>query len=125
MTPENKIKRAILRQASNDGEFAVGPIDDDIVNDEIIENVYTQLCEADKQWDYESEFREGTVATNINPPYSRHYESKSVATQIDGEWIGWTFWYGGGKHGNPEDAYLLNCQEEQKLVTIQTFTKIE
>jgi len=74
--------------------------------------------------------REGSVETNIPYEYSRHYESKSVAVQTpDGSWVGWTYWYGGGKHGEPEaepwmsKAYNLSCTEEQKLVTIQTFKK--
>jgi hypothetical protein len=40
--------------------------------------------------------------TDIPAPSSRHYEAKSVAKQMsDGTWVGWTFWYGGGKHGEP------------------------
>lgn len=82
-------------------------------------------------YDAISEIREGEVDTNIDAPYSRHYESKSVAVQApNGQWVGFTHWYGGGKHGNPEEidwieyAYLLDCKEEEKLVTIQTFTKV-
>lgn len=78
------------------------------------------------------EFREGEVETNIEAPWSRNYESKSVAAQMsDGSWVGWTYWYGGGKHANPEeiewmgDAYDLECVEEEKLVVVRTFTKKE
>ena len=60
-----------------------------------------------------------------------HYESKSVATQLNGPiWIGWTYWYGGGKHSNPSEiewmdgAYYLGVEEEEKTVTVQTFTKV-
>lgn len=76
------------------------------------------------------EFREGTVETNIPHEWSRHYEAKSVASPMhNGQWVGWTYWYGGGKHGNPEaidwmsDAYLLDCKEEEKTVTVRTFTR--
>ena len=47
----------------------------------------------------------------------------------DGSWVGWTYWYGGGKYGEPEaidwmdDAYDLACTEEEKVVTVRTFTK--
>jgi len=68
--------------------------------------------------------------TGLPTEYSRHYESKSVAKQMkDGTWIGWTFWYGGGKHGEPEaiewidEAYYLDCKEEEKVVTVRAFTK--
>lgn len=70
--------------------------------------------------------------TNIDAPYSRHYESRSVARKLsDGNWVGWTYWYGGGKYGDPEsidwieDAYDLNCVEETKTVVVKTFTIVE
>jgi hypothetical protein len=49
----------------------------------------------------------------------------------DGTWVGWTYWYGGGKHGEPsampwiEDAYNLDCKEERVMMTKRTFTKAE
>lgn len=60
-----------------------------------------------------------------------HYESEEVARQITGSdmWIGWTYWYGGGKHGYPEDmewiddAYLLHMTVEQRPVKV--FTPLE
>jgi hypothetical protein len=79
-----------------------------------------------------SEIREGEFETGVPCEYSRHYESKSVAAKApNGQWVGWTYWYGGGKHGEPEaidwiqHAYLLDCKEEQKMVTVREFTKIE
>lgn len=82
------------------------------------------------QDDYDS-YRQGTHETNIKPDYSRHYESKSVASQMeDGTWIGWTYWYGGGKHSNPEElawietAYELTVVEEEVKVIKRTFTKV-
>lgn len=82
-------------------------------------------------WYYEAmgELRHGDVETGLDTSGNRHYESKGVASQIDGKWVGWTYWYGGGKHGEPEsiewvkDAYFLNVTEETKVV--QTFTKLE
>jgi len=45
-------------------------------------------------------------------------------------YIGWTYWYGGGKHGNPEeiewvsDAYFLNLEKEEEITIIKrTFSK--
>jgi len=64
--------------------------------------------------------------------FSRCYECEEVAAQmLDGSWVGWTFWHGGGKHGNPEevpwieDAYDLDVSEEEKVVIVRTFTKSE
>jgi len=78
--------------------------------------------------DSKEAIREGECETNIEPSWSRHYESKSVAAQaLDGQWIGWTFWYGGGRHGCPRemgfDVYDLDCKEEEKWITVRTFTK--
>jgi hypothetical protein len=122
LTPEQKIKASIIDQC--DGYFAK-----DLAEDEI-DTIYDELRDSDIQ-DLTYYFREGEVETNIACEYSRHYESKSVAAKMfDGSWVGWTYWYGGGKHSEPEeidwmsDAYHLVCHEEEKLVVIQTFSKI-
>lgn len=122
MTPEQKIKYTILTRAECDmGEVNAENIDD-IYEDAFSDNYDVQ----DKAY----EFREGDVETGIECDYSRYYECKSVAAKTpDGSWVGWTYWYGGGKHGNPEEiewmehAYDLDVSEEEKLVTVQTFTK--
>ncbi len=74
------------------------------------------------------EFRQGQYETKLPSDGSRYYESKAVAAKMsDGAWVGWTYWYGGGKHGDPggidwmEDAYFLTVTEEEKLVTVRTF----
>lgn len=127
MTPEQKIKRAILLKAAASEVITLdGPITADNVDE-----LYDANNEEYELQDYESEMRGGEVETGLRCEWSRHYESKAVAANIDGEWIGWAYWYGGGKHGEPESidwmsgAYLLKCTEEQKLVTVRTFTKQE
>jgi len=45
------------------------------------------------------------------------------------KWVGWTYWYGGGKHGEPEsvewmeDAYFVGVKEETRVVLV--FSKVE
>ncbi|HFF2105783.1 hypothetical protein GHT56_21560 [Pseudomonas aeruginosa] len=127
MTPEQFIKLAILQTTARwDGT--------DIPSDltaEQVEARYEELVEQDAHWDARNDVRCGCVETNIEPDYSRHYESKSVAAKINGRWVGWTYWYGGGKHGEPEaidwmdQAYFLDCTEEERVVTIRTFSKLE
>jgi hypothetical protein len=85
----------------------------------------------DEYWDAKSEVRQGEVETGLKCEWSRHYESKAVAAQLpDGSWVGWTYWYGGGKHAEPEsidwveDAYDLTCTEEEKVVTVRTFAEV-
>ena len=127
MNPEQKIKHLILlKQQAWGPEFLAGV---EITND----NVDTLFDENNQDWelqDAKNDVRCGEVGTSIPSPYSRHYEAKSVAAQyVDGSWVGWTYWYGGGKHGEPESidwmdvAYNLTCVEETKTVVVREFTK--
>jgi len=136
MTPENKIRREMLLQYKDSGEVEDSDLavllQTDLSSDELVDEAYDLFIQQNDHWDIKSEFREGQVETNIPADYSRHYEAKSVAAKMsDGSWVGWTYWYGGGKHGDPEsidwicDAYDLTCVEEEKLIVVQTFTKIE
>jgi hypothetical protein len=125
MTPEQKLKHLILIRHAELGDE---PAPENIT----AENV-DELYEAiEEPWDARSEVRGGEVETGLPCDWSRHYESKSVAAKApDGSWIGWTHWYGGGKHGAPQEvdwiehAYALNCVEEQVTITRQTFSLVE
>lgn len=78
-------------------------------------------------------FRTGGESCNLAPEnWSRHYESDQVVKKLDtGEWVSWTYWYGGGKHGCPdeidwiEDAFLVKCEEKEVTNIERTFTKVE
>lgn len=127
MTPEQKIKWAVVARVfeSKDREPPEYPCAN-------IEELYDALdddpeCECQ---DIEADLRCGQVETDLYCPFSRHYESKSVGMKMpDGSWVGWTYWYGGGKHGQPEsiewmsEAYDLECHEEEKMVVVQTFKR--
>lgn len=124
MTPIQKIKYLIVTGAGRGYDLDY-PCED-------IDTIYSNMEDKDELWDTLSEVRAGEVETDIPCEYSRHYENSSVAAQLpDGSWVGWTYWYGGGKHGEPEsidwmeDAYDLDCKEEVKLITVRTFTKKE
>jgi hypothetical protein len=132
MTPLQKIKWAILQNAIDDEYVDISSTFEDEETTDItkdnVDDLFDVYC-GDLQ-DIMYEFREGEVETKLPCDYSRHYESKSVAAKIpDGSWVGWTYWYGGGKHGEPEaidwmqDAYDLKVTEEEKLVIVRTFTK--
>lgn len=123
-TPEQYIKQDILLMAIENkySDIAITEVPDDKISE-----LFDQYSSALQDDIYE--YRQGWVNTDINSPYSRNYESNSVAKQMhDGTWVGWTHWYGGGKHGQPEsipwmnEAYFLDCKEEEKVVVIQTFT---
>lgn len=130
MTPQQAIKHLILmRHAQFSGKdmdysFSLSP--------EEIEEKFCALVESGERWDAQNEVRGGEVETDVECEWSRHYESKPVAAQHpSGKWVGWTYWYGGGKHSEPEeiewieDAYFLECEEEEKTVVVRTFTKLE
>lgn len=133
MKAQNKVKFLILLNSKQNSE-ALNEVNLEYsqLTDEDIENMYNILQDSSDYWEAKEAIREGEVHTEIETEYSRHYESRSVASQLpDGSWVGWTYWYGGGKHGEPqaidwiEDAYDLDCVEEEKMVTIRTFTKKE
>jgi hypothetical protein len=125
MKPEQKIKHLIIKKTY---EWMKKEVPD--ITSENIDEFYEEMEEQDEHWDAMSEIRELGIETKIPCENSRHYESKSVAAQaLDGTWVGWTYWYGGGKHGGPEDiewmdeAYDLDVKEKQRVTTHRTFTK--
>lgn len=127
MTPEQRIKRDILRDAIDNNDDI--NCDDEIVAENVDELYREVLTDNDLHWDFVSEFRESGEATGLPCDYSRHYESHSVGRKLsDGGWVGWTYWYGGGKWGEPgaipwmEDAYELDVVEEEKVMTVRTFS---
>lgn len=127
MTPEQKIKHAVLLRYES--------WNDDVNFPEITAANVDDLYGATDGDDYElqdarNEIRGGAVETGIKCDWSRSYESKAVAAKMpDGTWVGWTYWYGGGKHGEPEaidwmdEAYDLTVAEEEKVVTVRTFQR--
>ncbi len=125
MKPEQKLKWAILARLAlwGDRPALEYPCDN-------VDKLYDEIVEQGNHWDAMSEVRGGETETNLKCEFSRHYESKAVAMKMpDNSWVGWTYWYGGGKHAEPEaidwmeDAYDVTCVEEQKMVTVKTFTK--
>lgn len=135
MTPEQQIKLAMLTETIEWFKDSLDQLPNDFVSllpvteaniDDAwwaADNCYQDVCET---------FREGEVETDIECEYSRHYESKSVAAIMpDGEWVGWTYYYGGGKHGEPaamewmSEAYELDCVETEETVTVRKFTKVK
>ena len=69
--------------------------------------------------DAESECRYDGVECNLDLGIqSRHYEIDTKAQQmLDGTWVAWPYFYGGGKYGEPEsydwisEAKNVNCKE--------------
>jgi hypothetical protein len=126
MTPEQKIKHLILALAY---EWSGETLPEITVDN--IDALYEVTAENGGCDDAQNDVRPGEIETGLPCEYSRHYEVKAVAARaLDGSWVGWTFWYGGGKHAEPEAirwmdaAYDLTCTEEEKFVTVRTFAKV-
>ena len=99
---------------------------------EIIDSVYGLLLMGDWTQDYTEELKSSGERTSVKAewnPMERHYEAEERAVKTQHGWVGYTYWSGGGKHGEPsgvpwmEDAYWLDCQEQEKTVTVRTFKK--
>jgi hypothetical protein len=122
LTVEQRIKRQIMND-SGAGVPGSEPGD--------IDAGWDALAADGSHWDVMEEFRQSGERTGLPADtFSRHYESEEVGRKLDdGTWVGWTYWHGGGKHGEPEmipwmdSAYLLDVTEEEKVVTVRTFSK--
>lgn len=101
-------------------------------NEEELDDLWDRTCDSndDDMYDEMYQFRSDGEETNLPAPSSRHYEADQVACQTPFGWVSWTYWYGGGKHGNPEeidwieDAFYVDCFEEEKLVVVREFRKV-
>lgn len=126
MTPEQKLRHLVLlKQQSWKPDFLVGV---EITADNV-DALYEESDQGGNIQDARYELRCSGTETGLKCDWSRHYESDAVAAQyVDGSWVGWTYWHGGGKHGEPEaidwmsDAYDVNCAEEEKMVVVRKFT---
>ena len=128
MTAQQKVKALVLLHIRSWGN-EVEPITKETL-DEVWDSFADGDCE-DTLRDAVNDIRGGQAETGFTCPVSRHFEAKSVGAKLpDGSWVGWTYWYGGGKHSYPQEiewmseAYDLTCAEEQKVVTVQTFAKV-
>jgi len=87
--------------------------------------VYSNAEDGNEFYDAKNEVRTSGIETSLSAPVSRNYNSVAVAAQCpDGQWVGWTYWYGGGKHGEPsamdwmDSAYDVLMREEQRIVQV-------
>jgi hypothetical protein len=139
MSAEQAIKTLILRDLKTNDVDGSDPFAwPETISEENADTVWDAVDDHERLADWLSEmlgeFRgtgEAVQGLSFGDTYSRHYEAYRVVRQLDdGRWVGWIYWYGGGKHGDPgaidwlPSAVLLSCKEEEKLVTIRTFTEI-
>lgn len=126
LTAVQKLQYAILQREQ---ELSMGKDLPTNLTGEQIDELWDDFSD---EWGAMSEVRESGMETGLDADYSRHYESEAVAVECpDGSWVGFTYWYGGGKHGEPESidwveyAYDVNCKVEEKVMIVHTFTKVD
>ncbi len=124
MTPSQKLKHLILDLCADWSDQPLSEV--------TAENIDALYAASEDKCDAMNDIRGGQFKTDLPSPHSRNYEPYEVAAKaLDGSYIGWTYWTGGGKHSNPEeidfieDAYAVTCTEEEKVVVVRTFTKAE
>lgn len=130
MTPQQKIKCLILTKAAVWAEAELPVLTADNIDAEYdAADQDEERC--DDLQDARNEVRHSGIPTDLPAPSSRHYEGDAVAAKLpDGSWVGWTYWHGGGKHGEPEAidwieyAYDVICTEEEKMVVVRNFSKV-
>lgn len=112
MEPYDKVKQLFVYEETGE-----------VINDlEALKEKYDELDAAGKFDDAWEEFRCSGHPTGLTTErWSRNYESEEVAQEMcDGSWVGWTYWYGGGKHGAPEEMEWQNFYEVEVREEVQT-----
>lgn len=85
--------------------------------------------DSDEYYEVIEEFRCSGESTNLPTDSSSYFECYEAVRKIGNQWVGWTYWYGGGKHAEPEriewidGAYFVDCVEREVLTTVKEFTK--
>jgi hypothetical protein len=140
MTPEQAImieafRRLIEDAESNPIEGYTYPATVDETNIDEVCDGFDEATHGDENgWLREAcnEIRTSGTKTGIpSRDWSRHYEQHEVGALLADRWVGWTYWYGGGKHGEPEaidwmsEAYFLDVTEEERTVVVRTFVSQE
>ncbi len=114
LSPECWLKREMVLAGFAEG-FDVRPLTTNLE----VNEAYGELGEFDDCVldEIKYDMRQSGIDTGIHCGRDRNYSSKSVAKKMtDGPWIGWTYWFGGGKHGEPDAVEWL---EESYFVKVE------
>ncbi len=128
-TAEQYIVAEVVKMASIEG-LVVSKFGENWKTEVSFENVKSEMWElTDDFYDISEELRSCSEESGMTcKEYSRHYDCHEVAAFCDGKWVGWTYWYGGGKWGEPEiiewasKAYFLECEEKAETVINRYFS---
>lgn len=126
MNAQQLLRKAILLKAV---QFKnIEPFKDGLSGDEI-DKLYESYDRWNELADPWNEIRYSGIDCNLKPQTSsRYYEVDSKAIEIDGIWVQFDYYYGGGKFGEPEEfdyienAKIVNCEKKEVVVTEYTFS---
>lgn len=128
MNAQQLLRKAILLKAV-DFENIV-PFKENLSGDEI-DRLYESYDRWNELADPWNEIRYSGIDCNLKATtWSRHYDVDSKAIKIDDKWIQFDYYYGGGKHSEPEyfdyieHAKIVDCTEEQITITKYNFSEI-
>ncbi len=128
MTPQQKIEEHILIHHCFSKGYIKTIEDWEKLDGETQEQYEDEF--QDEYADALEQFRWSGEECNLEPSYHPYFESKQVVARLyDGEWVSWTYWYGGGKHACPEDlpwledAFFVNCREWEETITAREFKR--
>lgn len=121
MTPSQKIKQLALYALDLQKLDYPSQIEkrfDDILNGDEGQEVKDRLNEIVE------ELRSGVYNTDLPTNSCRHYECREVAAgMLDGSFVGWTYWYGGGKYGAPESVPWIDKAYEVAYEEVKTVVR--
>lgn len=127
MNAQQLLKKAILLKAVDFEN--IEPFSENLTGDQV-DDLYDGYDRWDELADPWNEIRHSGVDCNLKAStWSRHYEVDSKAIKIDGVWVQFDYYYGGGKHGEPEEfdyienAKIVNCKETQVTITKYDFSE--
>lgn len=131
MKASTKLKREIMHYASTYEDYEIFA--------DVLENTETVIL---NRWNNFLQIDSGVISplqicyeyaqtvgekSNIEPEsYDRHYDSESRYVEcVDGSFVGFLYWTGGGKHGNPMNIPFIEEAYDLKLEREYTVTKLE
>ena len=97
-------------------------------------NLYSWIGDSDIVREVIHEFRESGEEIDDKVQQDRYYCYQDVARKITGSdelYLGWTYYFGGGKHAQPaevewmEDCYLLKCRKVEETRIVKVYEKVE
>jgi hypothetical protein len=130
LTPAQKLNALIIHNACEMLEIEQPELDEGQDFDEFVDEFNDQNGEY--MYDAMSELRCSGDATGLLPAVSsRHYEIDSVAAEmLDGSYVEWAYFHGGGKHSEPEafdwigNARNVSCKSRERVVIVSEYALI-